>query len=182
MVAEELDLVHEQLAFALLGVQMVLPQSRQCRAHIALVLLQCAAVDDDVVQEDEDAAIEQVAEALVHQVLEGGWRVGQPHRQHCPLEVTVASAECRLLAVCLGQWDLVEARAQVDLAEVLGSLQPVEQIVSVRQRVAVAYRQVVQPAIVDAEAERAILLLGEDDVGAPRRLGGAQAAAVQVLL
>ena len=41
---------------------------------------------------------------------------------------------------------------------------------------------VVEPAIVDAEAQGAVLLLGEDDVGAPGRLGGAQTAAVQVFL
>ena len=68
------------------------------------------------------------------------------------------------------------------LLKYLRALQPVEQIFRVGQWVAVAYGQVVEPAVIDAEAEGAVLLLGEDDVGAPGRLGGANAAAVQVLL
>ena len=182
VMTEELDLVHEQLAFALLGVQMALLQSGEHRGNIVLVLLQRRTVDDDVVEEHEDATIEQVAERAVHQMLERGRRVREAHWQHCPLEVAVSRAERGLVAIALSEEDLIEAGAQIDLAEVFGSLQPIEQIVRERQRIAVADCSVVEPAVVDAEAEGAVLLLGEDDVGAPRRLGWAQTAAVQILL
>ena len=89
---------------------------------------------------------------MVHQMLEGGWRVGQPHRQHGPLEVTVARAECSLGAVLFGEQDLIEPSAQVDLTEVLRALQSVEQIFYVRERIAVAHCEVIETAVIYAEA------------------------------
>ena len=63
------------------------------------------------------------------------------------------------------------AAAQVDLAEVLGALQPIEQLVHTRQRVLVLDGDVVQRAVVDAHAHGAILLLDEQDRRTERRLG-----------
>src|SRR4051794_22296747 len=100
-------------------------------------------------------------------MLEGGRGVRQAHRQYGPLEVAVTRAERGFGAILLGERDLVESGAQVDLAEIARSLQSIEQILHVRQRVAVAHGEVVEAAVVHAEAKRAILLLRKDDVGAP---------------
>ena len=74
-----------------------------------LVLLQRLAVDEDVVEEDEHEVVEERAEGLVHQVHEGGGRVGQPERQHEELEVPVARAERGLRHVLGVDADLVVA-------------------------------------------------------------------------
>ena len=181
-VPEELDLVHEELALALLRVEAGGLQPLEGRLHVAHMIVERPAVDHDVVEEDQHAPVEELPEGVVHHVLEGGRRVGQAHREHGPLEVPVARAEGRLRAVLLRQGDLIEPRAEVDLAEVPGAHEPVEEIIHVRQRIAVAHGEIVEAAVVHAEAEGAVLLLGEDDVGAPGRLGGTQPPGVQVLL
>ena len=61
-----------------------------------LVLLQRLAVDEDVVEEHEDELVEELTERLMHEMHEGGWRVGETERQHEELEVTVARAKRRL--------------------------------------------------------------------------------------
>ena len=94
---------------------------------------------------------------------EGGGRVGQAEGQHEELEVTVARAERGLRHVLGRDANLMVAAAQVDLAEVARTLQPIEQLVDARQRVAVLDGDVVQRAVVDAHAHGAILLLHEQD-------------------
>ena len=70
-----------------------------------------AAEDENVVEEHQDALVEQVAERVVHQLHEGARRVAEAHGQHQVLEAAVARAECGLLDVCLRDANLVEARA-----------------------------------------------------------------------
>ena len=62
------------------------------------------------------------------------------------------------------------AAAQVDLAEVLGSLQPIEQLIDQRKRIAVLDGDVVERTIVDTHAHGAIFLLDEQDRSAEGRL------------
>ena len=54
----------EELALALLGVQLLLSQQLQHLAHVPLVLLQRLAVDEDVVEEHEHELVEVAAEGL----------------------------------------------------------------------------------------------------------------------
>ena len=74
------------------------------------------------------------------------------------------------------------AAAQVDLAEVLRALQPIEQLVDARQRVAVLDGDIVQRAIVDAHAHGTILLLHEQDRCTERRLARLDEAGLRQLL
>ena len=104
------------------------------------MLLQRLAVDEDVVEEDEHTLIEEAAECLVHQVHEGGRRVGQAEWQHQKLVVPVACAEGGLRHILRRDADLMVAGAQIDLREVARTLQPIEQLVDPRQRVAVLDR------------------------------------------
>ena len=57
-------------------------------------------------------------------MLEGGRGVRQAHRQYGPLEVAVTRSKRGFRAILLRERDLVEAGAQVDLAEVARALQP----------------------------------------------------------
>jgi len=84
--------------------------------------------------------------------------------------VPVSSAKGGLRNVGRLDANLVVATTQIDLTEVLRALEPVEQLVDPRQRVAVLDRDVVQRTIVDTHTHGAILLLDEKDRGTERRL------------
>ena len=128
--AEELHLAPEELALGDLGVQLVGRQPLQHALDVPLVLLQRAAVDEDVVEEDEHELVQLLAEGVLHERHEGRRRVGQAHGQHQPLVVAVARRERRLAHVLRRHLDLPVAGAQVDLAEVGRALQLVEELLA----------------------------------------------------
>ena len=124
--AEELHLGAKEFALAALGVELAGAQTREDLAHVGCMFLLRAAEDEDVVEEDEHTAVQQVAECVVHQLHEGAGRVAEAHRQHSVLEAAVACAERGLLHVLLCDANLMEARAQIDLCEILGSPDAIE--------------------------------------------------------
>ena len=143
-VTEELDLSLAQRTLAGLGVQSLLTQARQCLSYMLLVLLQRVAVHDDVVEEHQDEPVEEVREGVVHQLHEDARRVAQAHRQHVVLEQPLRRGEGRLVPIRLADEDLIEARAQVDLGEVLRLGQLVEQLIGARERVLVLERHSIE--------------------------------------
>ena len=173
---EELDLGAEELALAALGEQLLRAQPSEHLAHMSDVLLLGAAEHEDVVEEHQHTAVEQVSEGVVHELHEGTGRVAQAHGQHEVLKAAVARAEGRLLDVGVGHADLMEARAQVDLSEVLRSVHAVEQLVHQRQRILVLDRHLVEAAVVDDDSGRAILLTDDQSHGTVRRRAHAQLA------
>lgn len=117
-----------------------------------LVVFQRVAVHDDVVQEDEHELIEVGAEGVVHERHEHAGRIAQAHREHGVLELALARHESSLVPILLCDQDLIEAGAEVDLAEVFGVRELVEQLVRARQRVAVLHRLLVDQAVVGHRA------------------------------
>ena len=181
-VTEELHLLAEEAAFAQLGEQLLLPQPLQHHPQMLLVLLQRAAVDQNVVQEHQHELVELAAEGVLHERHELGRRVRQAHRQNQPLEVTVSRSEGRLRHVLCSDADLPVARAQVEFAEVARPLQLVEQLVDARKRIAVACCRCVERAVVDHHALAAVWLLDEEHGRAPRRARWPNEALRQQLL
>jgi hypothetical protein len=57
------------------------------------------AVDENVVEEDEDETAEERPEHIVHQGLERGWRVRQAEWHHQKLVEPIVRPECRLVDV-----------------------------------------------------------------------------------
>ena len=125
------------------------------------MLLQRLAVDEDVVQEHDHEVVQVRPEHLLHEVHERGRRVGQAERQHEELVVPVPRAERGLRHVGRIDAHLVVARAQIDLAEVLRTVQPIEQLIDAGQRVLVLDGDLVQRTVVDTHAQLAALLLDE---------------------
>ena len=167
-VAEELNLRAEEVALAELAVEFPLAHAQHDLAQMLLVLLQRPAVDEDVVEEDQHELVELLAEGGLHQRHELGRRVRQPHRQHEPLEVTVARGERGLLDALGRHANLPVAGPQVQLGEIARALQPVEQLVDARQRVAISNRLRVERAVVDHHALRPVRLHDEEHRRAPR--------------
>ena len=169
VMAEEFDLAPRELALAQLRVQLRRSQPIQHLAQVHQMLLDGGAEHQYVVEEDEHAPIQQIAERVVHQLHERTRRVAESHRQHPILEAAVASTECRLLDVVLVNSDLVESGSQVQLREDLRVDDAIEQFIHQWQWVFVLHRQVVQRAIVDDYARCAVLLADDQRHRAVRR-------------
>ena len=63
--AQELDFFLEELALALFGVELPLPQHVQHTANVARVFLQRSAVDEDIIEEDESEVIQEGPQRLM---------------------------------------------------------------------------------------------------------------------
>ena len=137
------------------------------------------AVDQDVVEENQHEPAEEGAEHIVHQRLKCRRGVGEPKRHHQELEVAVVGAERRLLDVRRVHAHLVVPRAEVELGEVLGPMELVEELVNHRDRELVLGHAVVEFPVVDAEAPRPIRLLDEEHGCRERRSTGADDALLQ---
>ena len=107
MVTEELDLMLEELALGLLGVEFLLAEDVQHLANMVFVLVESLAEDENVVEEHEDELVEEWTEGLMHQVHERGGGVGQAEGEHEEFEVAVAGAEGGLRHVAGVDADLV---------------------------------------------------------------------------
>jgi len=127
------------------------------------------AVDQNVVEENQHEPTEEGAEHVVHQRLKCRRGVGEPKRHHQELEVAVVGAERRLLDVRRVHAHLVVPRAEVELGEVLGPVELVEELVDHRDRELVLGRTVVERAVVDAEAPRLVRLPYQQDGCGERR-------------
>src|SRR3954468_17306582 len=102
---------------------------------MSLMLLQCLAEDEDVVEEHQHEVVQVLAEGLMHQVHEGAWCIGEPEWQHQEFEVPITCAERGFRYIRRIDADLMVAAPQIELAEVLGSLQSIEQFIHQRKRV-----------------------------------------------
>ena len=83
---------------------------------MGFVLGEGPAEDEDVVQVDNGEIVQEIAEDVVHQVLEGGGRVREAEGHDPVLEVTVSGAERRLHLSPLAVNEVV-ARTGVELGE-----------------------------------------------------------------
>jgi hypothetical protein len=103
-----------------LEVELVCTEDVKDRTQVSEMLRLGGAVDQDVIEEDEDAAAEKRLEDVVHQRLEHRWRVGQAERHHQELKVSVVCPERRLVDICSSNMHLMIARAQIKLSKELG--------------------------------------------------------------
>ena len=120
--------------------------------------------------------MDKIAEKLVHHSLECGRRVGKTEEHDCGFEKTGVGAECGLPFVAFTDADVVIAPTNVQLGEVTGAFELVEQLLDERKRVAVLDRHIVKLAVVLDGAERTILLFNEEKRRGHRRLGRTNAS------
>ncbi|GBG90799.1 hypothetical protein CBR_g51305 [Chara braunii] len=140
-------------AFAELGVEFLVVENGENLAEMIKVGLEGGAKNKDVVKVDHDTDFEEVAEDVVHGGLECGGGVGETKRHYEKLVVPEAGAEGGFVGVLLGDADLVEATAEVDLGEVFGSKEVIKKFGYPGKRILVLDRDPVQGAVVRAHAE-----------------------------
>ena len=85
-------------------------------------------VDEDVVQVHEDANIEEVAKNVVHELLEGGWRIGESERHYIPFKGAIASPECGFLFVTFVDSDKMVGVLEINVGEQSCFMQAVQEI------------------------------------------------------
>jgi hypothetical protein len=81
-----------------LEVELVRVEDVEDGAQVSEMLRPGGVVDQYVVEEDEDAAVDERLEDVVHQRLERRGSIGQAERHHQELKVSVVCPERRLMA------------------------------------------------------------------------------------
>ncbi|KDQ06899.1 hypothetical protein BOTBODRAFT_120841, partial [Botryobasidium botryosum FD-172 SS1] len=94
--------------------------------------------------------VEHIMEAIVHEVLEGRWGVAQSKRHDQVLKTAITSPECHFPFIPRSDTDEVVGSVEVDLGEVFGLLEAVEEISYEGQRVMVFFSDAVQSSVVHA--------------------------------
>lgn len=161
--AEELGVGGPEFAFFGFGVQKVVNEALEDLTNVGGVIVGVVGEDQDVVEIDENLDVEEVSEDIVHEVLKCGRGVHEAEGHDETLEVSISSAEGSLPLVTLFDADEVVSTAKVELGEDFCVLQAVEGLGNEREGVSVLDGDFVEAAIVDAEAEGAVLFLDEED-------------------
>jgi len=76
-VSQEIDLCPKEFALACLGVQLVVLQGLQHFFQVLFMLLHRLAEDEDIIKVHDDEVVQKGPQNPVHEVLEGGGRVGE---------------------------------------------------------------------------------------------------------
>ncbi|GBG72919.1 hypothetical protein CBR_g12640 [Chara braunii] len=124
------------------------------------------AKDEDIIKVDHDTDFEEVAKDVIHGRLECDGGIGESEGHHKELVVPEARAKGGLVGVLLADADLVEAIAEINLGEILGSTEASKKLGYAREWVLVLDRDPVQGTVVCAHAEfRGAVLLNEETAG-----------------
>ena len=119
--------------------------------------------DEDVIQVRQAGDVQAVMEYPVDVPLECCQGVDKPERHHAVLKMAIAHPEGHLPLVALLDPDQVVCQPDVELGVHLHTNQPVKRLVDQGQRVAVLLGEVVEPSIVNAQLQGAVLFLHKED-------------------
>ena len=156
--------------FDLLAKNFFCAEFGEDQAEMSLVVDLSARMNDDVVDVNS-AELAILLEQEIHGPLEGGGRVAEAKGHDAKLERAVAGLEGGAFAVLGDDLDLVEARTKVHFGEHAGTSHGVQALVYAGDGVHDFLCQLVEAAIVDAEAESAVVLLREKHASAERGVG-----------
>ncbi|GBG83683.1 hypothetical protein CBR_g37484 [Chara braunii] len=124
------------------------------------------AKDEVIIKVDHDTDFEEVAKDVIHGGLECGGGIGESEEHHEEFVVPEARAKGGLVGVLLADVDLVEATAEINLGEILGSTEAIKKLGYAREWVLVLDRDPIQGTIVCAHAKfRGAVLLNEETTG-----------------
>ena len=129
---QECDAVLQELAFADLDVQGILTQTLQHQTQMGHVLRLIAAVDDNVIKIDLHTLASQIAKHIVHDPLETTGCVGQAHREHQPLILSISGHKRGLLNAILVRTNLPVARPEIQAAKHTTTSKTTDQIIGPR--------------------------------------------------
>jgi len=128
---------------------------------VFLVLSWIPGEDEDVIEVDKDIDVEDVTEDVVHEVLEGGWSIGEAKGHDEAFEVTIACPEGCFPFIARFDTEKVVGTTEVEFGEDFGATETVEGFRDERKGIAVLDGDAVEATVVDTETERTILLFDE---------------------
>ncbi|GBG63953.1 hypothetical protein CBR_g39957 [Chara braunii] len=135
-------------------------------AKVFEVGFEVGAKDDNIIKVDHDTNFEEVTKDVIHGRFKCGGGIGEFEGHHEELVVPEARAKDSLVGVLLVDADLVEATAEINLGEILGSTETIKKLGYAREWVLVLDHDPVQGTVVCAHAEfRGAVLLNEETVG-----------------
>ena len=81
------------------------------------------AIDEHIIEEDDDGLLQDGLEQLIHGCLECRWSVTQTKRHHSKLVMPLMRSECGFVDVSLLHQNLMIALHQIQLGEPSSSIQ-----------------------------------------------------------
>ncbi|KAG5350337.1 hypothetical protein C0989_011515 [Termitomyces sp. Mn162] len=172
-----------ELTLLQLEVELVLAEAFQDKVSDLMVLLQPFGIDEDVVKVHTHYALcYKVPEDVVNHGLEGSRAIGESKEHNKWLEQFPVGSEGSLLLISLMNAHIVVTPPDVQLSEVLHTLEVVDELRDKGERVTVLHHHNIEYLVVLDQLEGAILLFDEEDQKSHWRLGWADVTRVQVLL
>src|SRR6266699_6153668 len=117
-----------------------------------LILLQRAAVYEDVIKEGCAEDVQKVSDGVIYEMLETAGGVGEAKRHDLVFEMAVSRPECCLPLLPFGNAEVVVAIAKVEFSVPLRLLQASQRFLDQRERVPVLYCHLVQAPVINTEA------------------------------
>lgn len=124
-VAEVLDRRRVELALFGFAIKLVLMKAPKDFFDMLLMIFGIGREDEDVVQVDDDKDVEDVGKDVVHEVLKGGWSIGETEGHDQGLEGSITSSECSFPNIVSGDPHEVVARPKIELGEDLRRVETV---------------------------------------------------------
>ena len=181
-VTKVLGAVRMELTLFRLGVEAVLPESPENLLNVLAMVGNVIGEYGDVIQIDNDTDVEEITEDVVHETLEGRRGVGQPERHNQPFEGAVASAECGLPFISIGDADKMISMAKINLGIDSGTARSVQEIRNERERIAILAGDAIETSEVHAKTEGAVLFANKEDRSAVGRRGGTDETSAEILV
>ncbi|KAG5349176.1 hypothetical protein C0989_005448 [Termitomyces sp. Mn162] len=143
-----------KLTLPQLEVELVLVEAFQDKASDLMVFLQHFGIDEDVIK---------VLEYVVHHGLEGGGAIGESKEHNKQLKQSLVGLEGSLLLIFLLNVHVVVTPLDIQLSEVLHTLEVVDELRDEGERVTVLHHHDIEYSVVLDQSEGAILLFDEED-------------------
>ena len=132
------------------------------RPEMKLVLVDGAAVNDDIVEVHHKKFAGEGPENFVHEAHKCAWSIGETEWHDEPFIQSLACLEGRLPLVTFPDTNLMITVSEVQLGEDRGSSELIQKIVDAGNRKAIAHRDTVDGPVVDAKTSGAVLLRREE--------------------
>src|SRR5215471_6411135 len=135
------------------------------------VLFQSLGKHENIIQIDyNDSFSYQLPENIIHHCLEGGRTVGESKEHDQGLKKTTICPKSCFPLISRFNANIIESPTNVELGEVLGTLELINELRNEWERVLVLHSNCIEGLVVLNQSEGPILLLNEEDRRGHRRL------------
>jgi hypothetical protein len=136
-IAKVLGVVGVELALFWLSIEAMFPEVPEDFLHMLAMVRIVIRIDEDVVKIYDDANIEEIAEDVVYEALESGGSIRKSEGHDQPPIGAIASVECGLPFVSIGDPDEMISMAKVDLGVYPGPARSIQEVRNEREWIAI---------------------------------------------